>query len=154
MTRTLNAVIAGAGSAALLGGAYVFQFLGFAPCQLCYYQRWPHMAAIVIAALVFALPNRILCWLGALAALTTAGYGVYHTGVERKWWPGPASCTGNADSLLGMDGASLLAIDEGPRLIMCDEVSWQMLGLSMPSWNALFSLILVVFWVRAALAAR
>ena len=154
MTRTLNAVIAGAGSAALLGGAYVFQFLGFAPCQLCYYQRWPHMAAIVIAALVFALPNRILCWLGGLAALTTAGYGIYHTGVERKWWPGPASCTGNADSLLGMDGASLLAIDEGPRLIMCDEVSWQMLGLSMPSWNALFSLILVVFWVRAALAAR
>jgi disulfide bond formation protein DsbB len=53
-----------------------------------------------------------------------------------------------------LDGASLLAIDEGPRLIMCDQVSWQMLGLSMPSWNAVFSLILVVFWVRAALAAR
>jgi len=28
-------------------------------------------------------------------------------------------------------------------------VSWEMLGLSMASWNALFSLVLVALWVSA-----
>ena len=37
------------GSIALLGGAYAFQYIGgLAPCELCYYQRYPYMATIAV----------------------------------------------------------------------------------------------------------
>ena len=91
--------------------------------------------------------------LGGLAALTTAVIGVYHTGVERDWFEGPTSCTGGG-SLEGLSGMDLLAV-EGPRVIMCDQVSWELFTLSMPSWNALFSFLLVIAWIMAArLSAR
>jgi len=77
----------------------------------------------------------------------TGAIGVYHTGVERDWWEGPTSCTGS-----GLTG-DLLSLD-GPQLVMCDQVSWAMLGLSMASWNALFSFGLVFVWVSAALKAK
>ena len=94
MTRAYWIVLAAGGSAALLLGAFAFQHLGgLAPCKLCLWQRWPHGAAIVIGVLALALPGRLLPLLGALAALTTAAIGGYHTGVERGWWEGPTTCT-------------------------------------------------------------
>jgi len=91
-----------------------------------------------------------LAWLGALAALGTAGIGAYHTGVERGWWQGPTSCTGAGNDLSGLSGADLLSTQIADTVIMCDEVAWAMLGLSMATWNMLFSLGLAVLWVMAA----
>ena len=148
----LRIVFAAGMSVLLLGGAYVFQYLGYAPCTMCYWQRWPHMAAIAIGALALLLPVRMLGYLGALAALTTAAIGLYHTGVERDWWEGPTSCTG-IGGLDGLSGTDLLATD-GPRLIMCDQVSWELFSLSMASWNMVFSLVAVVLWIIAARSGR
>lgn len=144
MQKSLILAAAG-GSFALLAGAYAFQALGYPPCTMCYWQRWPHFAAIALGILALFLGWRALAYLGALAAATTSAIGIYHTGVERDWWEGPTSCTGGG----GLTG-DLLSTD-GPRLIMCDQVSWELLTLSMASWNALFSAILVVLWLRAAL---
>ena len=150
MTRRLLILAAAGGSATLLAGAFVFQALGYAPCTMCLWQRWPHAAAIVIGVLALAIvpAQRLLAALGALAALTTAGIGIYHTGVERDWWEGPSGCTGGG--LGGLSGADLLSTD-APAPVMCDEVAWEFLTLSMASWNALFSLILAGIWVAAAL---
>lgn len=148
MTRNTLVLLAAGGSFALLFGAYVFQFLGYAPCQMCLWQRWPHAAAIGVGVLALLVPMRVLLWLGAAAAATTSAIGVWHTGVERDWWEGPASCTGGG--LGGLSGTDLLSL-EGDKLIMCDQVSWAMFGLSMPSWNALLSAILMLFWITAAL---
>lgn len=134
-------------SAALLGGAYVFEFFGYAPCQMCYWQRWPHMAAIAIGLIALGQPKPVFGYLGALAALTTAGLGGFHTGVERGWWQGPSTCAGG--DLGGLSGSDLLSTD-GPRLIMCDQVSWEFLTLSMASWNMLFSLCAAGLWILAA----
>ena len=145
----LNSLIAAGGSLALLLGAFAFQHIGgLAPCHLCLLQRWPHAAAILIGAAALALGNRLLGWLGAAAALTTAGIGGYHTGVERGWWEGPTTCTSGGATSLSADGFFDKVINA--PLIRCDEVAWQMLGLSMASWNMVISLILVVFWIRAA----
>jgi disulfide bond formation protein DsbB len=127
----------------------MFQSIGYAPCALCLWQRWPHAAAIAIAVVALALGVRALAWLGALAALTTAGIGIYHTGVERDWWEGPTSCSGGATDLGSLDGAALLSMD-APAIVLCDEVAWEFLTLSMASWNALFSIALAVIWIMAA----
>ncbi|MGB6229666.1 MAG: disulfide bond formation protein B, partial [Litorimonas sp.] len=92
--------------------------------------------------------------LGALAAATTAALGAYHTGVERGWWEGPSTCSGNAGELSGMSGADLLSFDTAKTLVMCDEVVWQFLSLSMASWNAILSVLLAGIWVSAFLLSR
>lgn len=148
MTRNGWILLATLGSLALILGAWFFQYvLGIMPCQMCYWQRWPHMAAVVIGALALTR----FPWLapaGAVAAAITSGLGMYHTGVERKWWQGPQSCSGGAEDMSSMTGSELLSFD-APALVMCDEVAWAMFGLSMASWNAIISGILVIFWIRA-----
>ena len=147
MTRNALVLLAAGGSLALLIGAYTFEVLGYAPCPLCWYQRYPHFAAVVIGALALLLRGPVLPILGSIAASATAILGVYHTGVERDWWQGPTSCTGGG--LGGLAGGDLLSLD-APRVIMCDQVSWALLGISMPSWNAIFSILLLALWVLAA----
>ena len=147
MTRQFLVAISAGGSAALLAGAYLFQALGYPPCAMCLWQRWPHFAAIVIGIVAWKIGGRFLPALGALAAATTAAIGVFHTGVERGLWEGPSTCTGGG-SLDGLSGADLLTIT-GPNVVMCDQVSWELFSLSMASWNALLSAVLVIGWVMA-----
>ena len=143
-------LIAAFGSASLLAGAFAFQYIGgLAPCALCIWQRWPHAVAVVIGMIAVVVPNRILPWLGAAAALTSAGIGVFHVGVEQKLWAGLASCTASS-----MDGASIEDL-LNPEVVIaapihCDAIAWQMLGISMAGWNVLISLVLVGLWLRAA----
>jgi disulfide bond formation protein DsbB len=141
-------VVAAAGSAALLLAAFAFQHVGgMAPCSLCVWQRWPHAVAVACGAVaLFALP-RVMALAGMLAALATAAIGGYHTGVERGWWDGPATCSSS-----GMSGLSTDALFErimAAPLVRCDEVAWQMLGLSMASWNMILALGLAAIWLMA-----
>ena len=53
MTRNLMISLAAGGSAALLAGAFMFQMLGYPPCAMCLWQRWPHAAAILIGLLAW-----------------------------------------------------------------------------------------------------
>jgi disulfide bond formation protein DsbB len=85
---------------------------------------------------------------GSVAASATAILGVYHTGVEHGWWLGPANCAGDQE-LGGLAGGDLLSTD-APRVILCNQVAWEFLGLSMASWNAVVSVLLVLLWVLAA----
>ncbi len=150
MTRNGLILLAAGGSAALLLGALAFQYLGgLPPCPMCIWQRWPHLAAVLLGGLALALPGAALPLLGAAAAATTGGIGVYHTGVERGWWQGPDTCV--AGSIDGLSAQDLLAqIMEAP-VVRCDEVPWEFLTLSMASWNAILSFALVGLWLLAAL---
>ena len=144
-------LLASLGSAATLAAAFAFQYLGgLFPCQLCLWQRWPHAAAVVIGGLALATGWRELLWLGALAALTTAGIGVFHVGVEQGWWDGLASCS--AGSIAGISAADLLnpAIELAAP-VRCDAVAWEMFGLSMAGWNVVLSVGLALVWAAAAL---
>lgn len=148
MTRTRLILLAAGGSAALLIGAFIFQALGYAPCKLCLWQRWPHAIAVVIGLAALAVPGRALPCLGALAALTTAVIGLYHTGVERGFLEGPTTCT--SGPITGISAEDLLNQIMAAPLVRCDEVAWSFLSLSMASWNALLSLALAGVWIAAA----
>lgn len=141
-------LLAAGGSAALLLGAFFFQMIGYPPCKLCIWQRWPHGAAIAIGALALWTGLRWLPWAGALAAAATGAVGIFHAGVEQGWWSGPTTCTsggalsGSTEDLLGQIMAA--------PLVRCDEIAWSFAGLSMASWNAILSFGLVLIWVAAA----
>ncbi|MEO0371268.1 MAG: disulfide bond formation protein B [Pseudomonadota bacterium] len=148
MTRQALTSLAAFGSAALLGGAFLFQALGYAPCPMCLWQRYPHAIAIGIGALAFFLPGRMLPLLGAAAALVTSGIGVFHTGVERGWWEGPSTCS--SQPIGGLSSEDLLDQIMNAPLVRCDEVAWALGGLSMASWNAILSFGLAMIWILAA----
>lgn len=149
------ALAASGGSFLLLAGAWTFQAIGYAPCAMCIWQRYPHAIAIVIGVLVLlGLRHWGLYVLGAAATATTAAIGLFHTGVERDWWQGPTSCSGSGLDLSTMSGADLLSMDGPSNIVMCDEVAWELFTLSMASWNALFSLLLTAIWIAAVLMRR
>jgi disulfide bond formation protein DsbB len=138
--------------AALLAGAYGSQYVGgLAPCEMCYWQRWPHMAAVALALaaiLLSGLPDRgrSFVWLAALAILVSGGIGVYHAGVEAGIFQGITECTstgaaGSAEDLL----KSVMA----KPMIRCDEIQFQFLGVSMAGWNAIISIAgaLLILWL-------
>lgn len=147
--RQFIVALAAGGSLALLLGAFAFQHIGgMAPCALCIWQRYPHAVAVVIGLVALRFGTPALAWLGALAALTSAGIGVYHTGVERGWWDGPSTCS--AGEISGMSTDELFDEIMNAPLVRCDEVPWDMLGLSMASWNAIASLVIALLWIAAA----
>ena len=148
MTRTHLILLASGGSALLLLAALGFQYLGgLAPCPLCIWQRWPHLAAALAGPAALALAGAMVPLLGAAAMLIGAGIGLYHSGVEQGWWEGPATCA--APDVAGLSPEELLArIMEAP-VVRCDEIPWELLGLSMASWNALASLALAGVWLLA-----
>ena len=98
--------------ALLLLGALGSQYIGhLVPCEMCMRQRWPHLAAIVLALLAILLrPNpkasRGFTLLAALAILVSGLIGVYHVGVEYHWWTGITRCTA---PVLGGSGQDILA---------------------------------------------
>ena len=128
---------------ALLGGALGSQYLGgLHPCEMCYWQRWPHAAAIVLAALGFTSPatsarSRTLTLLAAAAIAVSGAIGVYHAGVEAKIFEGIATCTALPR---GASTAELLKQITHAPLIRCDQVQFEFLGISMAGWNAILSL--------------
>ncbi|MEL7104628.1 MAG: disulfide bond formation protein B [Pseudomonadota bacterium] len=155
MTPKHLAIVAALGSAALLAGAFAFQALGYAPCQMCLWQRWPHAVAIGAGALALTgVSLTLVAILGAASALTTAAIGLYHTGVERKILAGPQACSGGGGSLTDLSIEELLSTDGTVNVVRCDEVAWAFAGLSMASWNAVFSLAFASLWAVAALRTR
>ena len=127
----------------LLGGALGSQYLGgLHPCEMCYWQRWPHGAAIVLAALAFTAAaesgrSRALTLLAAAAIAVSGMIGVYHAGVELGIFEGITTCTTTAAA--GSTKDLLKELMKVP-LVRCDQVQWSLLGISMAGWNAILSL--------------
>ena len=122
--------------ALLLGGAYLSQYgFGLAPCEMCWWQRYAHFAALGIALLSTVLaPKRVWIALAALAIVAAGLIGGFHAGVEYGWWEGLTACS--TPSLGG--GDPLEAIMNAP-LVRCDEVQWSLAGISLAGWNFLVS---------------
>ena len=129
--------------AALLAGAWASQLIGgLVPCEMCHWQRWPHYAALPVAALAFLNTGRTRAALVVLAALLIAASGVIavmHAGVEYHWWRGFTACT-SATPLAGATGAERLDALLRQPIIRCDTAQWSLFGVSLAGFNALFSL--------------
>lgn len=149
-------------SAGLLAIAHAFQTFGhMSPCELCLKQRELYWAAASIAALELIGravrrspdPARLVALLLALVFLAETALAVYHAGVEWKFWPGPASCSGGATRV---DPAELERLLSGAKMSVpqCDKPAWVFGGLSMAGWNALAAAALTLGSIAAALTPR
>jgi disulfide bond formation protein DsbB len=151
------AIAIAAVGAAAIQGAWLLQYgLGLQPCPLCLEQRYAYYFAIPLALMVLvgdqvgASRKVLFAALVAIALgmLWNAGLGVYHSGIEWKWWPGPQECTGALGDLGSAGG--LLSKLESFNVVRCDEAAWRFLGLSLAGYNALISLALALIAAWAA----
>ena len=123
--------------ALLLGGAYIAQYgFGLYPCEMCWWQRYPHFAALGFALLSFLVaPKRLWVVLAGLAILVSGLIGGFHAGVEYGWWEGITRC---ALTTAEGGGSALDNIMAAP-LVRCDAAPWSLLGISLAGFNFLFS---------------
>ena len=124
-------------SASALAAVFISQYgFGLHPCHLCIYQRWPFAVLIALGLFGYFTPKftKPVIGLSALTFLTNAGIALYHSGVERKWWAGLEGC-----STPDMSGSieDLMRRIEQTAVTRCDEIAWQMFGLSMANYNTM-----------------
>ncbi len=130
-------------SGAVLLTAFLFEHIGgLAPCELCWYQRYAHMAALAIALPALYLNRQAsisapLLAAAAVALLIGAAIAGYQVGVEQGWFESSCATAIKGDTIEELR-ASLLAAP----LVRCDEVAWSLWEISMAGWNGLLSLAL------------
>ena len=122
--------------ASLLGGAYISEYgFGLYPCEMCWWQRYPHFAAVGLGLMSYAVqPARVWAALAGLAIISSGLIGGFHAGVEYGWWEGITGCSTLPANIDVMD------INAAP-LVRCDVAPWDLFGISLAGWNFLISCI-------------
>ncbi|HEX7877365.1 MAG TPA: disulfide bond formation protein B [Sphingobium sp.] len=126
----------------MLGGAYASQYVGgLHPCEMCWWQRYAHMAAIPLAPLAYAARGRpcvsaLFVGLAGLAIGVSGGIGLFHAGVEYGWWQGLTACS---TSLTSGSSADILNQIMATPITRCDVAPWTLMGISMAGYNGLLS---------------
>ena len=135
LSRTLAVLVPAGAMATALVAQYGY---GLAPCEMCWWQRYAHIAALVLALGAWiardARAVRTLVWLAVLAIAVSGLIGGFHAGVEYHWWQGLTSC-----STSRLSGDPLDAIMNAP-VIRCDVAAWTLFGISMAGYNCIGSL--------------
>ena len=139
-------------------GALAFEYIGgYAPCPLCLMQRYAYYAGIPLLFLAMALTSEmprvaaLIFLVVALGFLANAGLGVYHSGVEWKFWPGPDTC--GTVQALPTNATDLLKAAEQAVVVRCDEAQWRFAGLSFAGWNVVASILAFAGALRAGILA-
>lgn len=148
-------------AAAAIGTALILERFGYPPCPLCLQQRWAYYAgipALFVALVLYAADLRtaaaLVFFAVALAFLANAGLGIYHAGVEWKFWPGPDTCAAGAlQPLTPAPQGGILQQLETTRVIRCDEAPLHVFGLSLAGWNVVVSFLAFVLALKAAFSA-
>lgn len=123
----------------LLGGALISEYgFGLYPCEMCMWQRWPHLAAIILALGGLLLRKQkasaLLVLLAAAGILISGLIGGFHAGVEYGWWEGVTSCATNVPA-----GGDMLDSIMSAPLVRCDVAPWSLFGISLAGYNFLLS---------------
>jgi disulfide bond formation protein DsbB len=151
LTMTRTAAFISLALLAVLVGAFLFQYAGYIPCELCYKQRWAYYIGVPFAAfMAMANPSWIKPGMMVLALMLAANaiFGAYHSGVEWGWWEGPSTCAGGGG--LTTEPGSLLESLKKPG-VMCTEAALRIFGLSLAGWNAVISGVLAVLALRSSI---
>jgi disulfide bond formation protein DsbB len=145
-----------AASIATIGGAWIYEHLGYLPCELCYKERIPYYAAFLLAPLaaIAAQTGRVFLARGVfmLMALLFAGdvaLSIYHSGVEWKIFAGPSDCSGALTTAATVE--DFMQQLRNVKVVRCDEPSLWIFGLTLANWNVVVAAALVGLATRAGL---
>ncbi len=128
--------------------AYITQYLfGLAPCQICFWQRKPFFAIVILSILFLFVPflkknqnlaNKIIVFL----LIVNAAIAFYHIGVENKIFSGPNSCSSSAFNSNSLQELKM-ALEKAPS-VNCGKPALVFLKISMAGWNLIYCLSLAL----------
>lgn len=140
------------GSGALLASAHAFErFAGLTPCALCLQQRDWHWGVVVVSLIALIALRYRPQWarwvavLVGLAALGAAGMAAYHVAVEQHW------VIAQCDARIDANDISVIDFGEPVRAVRCDDIAWQMFGISMAGYNSIISALMALASFAVAL---
>jgi disulfide bond formation protein DsbB len=143
-----------------IGGFFFFEYvLGYPPCPLCLDQRMAFYVGVPLAALLWlgaghgAARKVLVLGFMVIAAvmLWNIGLSAFHAGVEWKFWPGPADCSGPINGF--GTAANMMKQLQSIRIVRCDEAAWRLFGISLAGYDVLVSLFLAIVAAWGAKAA-
>ena len=136
-------------SVVALASAFIAEFyFNLAPCEMCLKQREPYYIIIVGFALITILKwqHRIWFYLGVqLISIYGLFYSVWHVGIENKLLSGPAGCSQGLN--ITNNASDLKEQILSKPVINCEDVAWNIFGLSAATVNAL--LLFLIFIINA-----
>ena len=129
---------------------YLEVFRGVPPCALCLYQRIPYYSVAGIALLGVLVTRdskrahlaNVLVLLCVLSFIAGSGLALFHVGVENSWWQGTTSCGGSGLSATDFEDLKTAIMDS--PIANCGEILWEFGGLSLATWNLLWSIFLTL----------
>lgn len=131
-----------------LGAAYIGEyFFDLKPCILCLYQRYIFMGTALVALLGLCLPSArkqiLMIFISAGLFFMNFGIATYQVLVEKKVLTLPALCRGIEINTKGQTFAQFQAsLAQAKEHVPCDQIAFELFGISMAGYNALFTLLL------------
>ncbi len=128
-----------------LASAYFIEYiLGHQPCNLCVYERIPYFLAILLVLINYKYNNleKYLILSLAIIFLIATILSLYHLGIEQGFIRESLLCDLEK-------GANILDKNEilkqlQQKNISCKDVTFQIFGLSLTSYNIIVSLLLTI----------
>lgn len=143
--RPIWPLLAALASGAMLAAAHASQhFGGLQPCPLCLDQRNWHWGVVAAGLIGFAATRvsprlaRLAAFAVGLILLGSAAQAAYHVAVEQHW------VVAYCDARIDLDDIRPLDFEGSFAAPACDEIAWQMFGISMAGYNAIASLLLAL----------
>ena len=133
---------------ALASAFFIEHGLGYQPCNLCIYERIPYLMAIIIILLNYKFIDheKFFILLLFLVFLSATILSLYHLGIEQGFVKESLVCDLKKGSdLLSKEGI-LKQLQE--KNISCKDVTFKIMGLSLTSYNIVFSLLITISCVR------
>ena len=133
---------------ALVSAYFIEYILGHQPCNLCLYERIPYFLAILIVLINYKynkLEKYIILSLAIIFLIATI-LSLYHLGIEQGFIQESMLCDLEK-------GANILDKDEilkqlQQKNISCKDVTFQIFGLSLTSYNIIISILLTITLIR------
>ena len=133
---------------ALVSAYFIEYILGHQPCNLCLYERIPYFLAILIVLINYKynkLEKYIILSLAIIFLIATI-LSLYHLGIEQGFIQESLLCDLEK-------GANILDKDEilkqlQQKNISCKDVTFQIFGLSLTSYNVIISILLTITLIR------
>ena len=132
-----------------LSTAYFIQYvLGHKPCNLCFIERIPYIASIILISLIFIINKfeKIIFTVILLFFIFGAIVSFYHFGIEQGFFNESLVCDLGNNANLSKE--QLLKQLENSSVVSCKDVTFRVLGFSLATINTIISIFLGAIMIK------